>query len=137
MTAVATRPSRTALPRGGRHGLRVGELHTETGGLLPDVELTYETWGTLAADGSNAVLVLHALTGDAHVAAHEEDPTPGWWDALVGPGRAVDTDRWFVVAPAMIGGCHGSTGPSTPAPDGRPTSPASGPARARPRARRR
>lgn len=120
MTAVATRPSRTALPRGGRHRLRVGELRTETGGLLPDVELTYETWGTLAADGSNAVLVLHALTGDAHVAAHEEDPTPGWWDALVGPGRAVDTDRWFVVAPAMIGGCHGSTGPSTPAPDGRP-----------------
>ena len=116
MTAVATRPSRTALPRGGRHRLRVGELRTETGGLLPDVELTYETWGTLAADGSNAVLVLHALTGDAHVAAHEEDPTPGWWDALVGPGRAVDTDRWFVVAPAMIGGCHGSTGPSTPAP---------------------
>ena len=120
MTAVATRPSRTTLPRGGRHRLRVGELRTETGGLLPDVELTYETWGTLAADGSNAVLVLHALTGDAHVAAHEEDPTPGWWDALVGPGRAVDTDRWFVVAPAMIGGCHGSTGPSTPAPDGRP-----------------
>lgn len=120
MTAVATRPSRTALPRGGRHRLRVGELRTETGGLLPDVELAYETWGTLAADGANAVLVLHALTGDAHVAAHEEDPTPGWWDALVGPGRAVDTDRWFVVAPAMIGGCHGSTGPSTPAPDGRP-----------------
>ena len=120
MTAVATRPSRTALPRGGRHRLRVGELRTETGGLLPDVELTYETWGTLAADGSNAVLVLHALTGDSHVRgpAGPGHPTAGWWDDIVGPGAPVDTDRWFVVAPNMLGGCQGSTGPSSIAPDG-------------------
>lgn len=120
MTATVSRPPRAALPEGGRHRLRIGELRTETGGVLPDVELAYETWGELDADGSNAVLVLHALTGDSHVAAHAADPTPGWWDALVGPGRAVDTDRWFVVAPNMVGGCHGSTGPSSPAADGRP-----------------
>ena len=108
------------LPRGTRGTVSVGELHTETGGHLPDVELAYETWGTPDADGSNAVLVLHALTGDAHVASHDQDPSAGWWEELVGPGRAVDTDRWFVVSPNMVGGCDGSTGPSSPAPDGVP-----------------
>jgi homoserine O-acetyltransferase len=67
------------------------------------------------------VLVLHALTGDSHVAGPAEPghPTPGWWDGLVGPGRALDTDRWFVVAPNVLGGCQGSTGPSSPDPSGR------------------
>ncbi|MGI8667985.1 MAG: homoserine O-acetyltransferase MetX, partial [Jatrophihabitans sp.] len=70
----------------------------------------------------NAVLVLHALTGDAHVhgPAGPGQPTPGWWDALIGPGRVLDTDRWFVVASNVLGGCQGSTGPSSPAPDGLP-----------------
>lgn len=120
MTAVDLRNTRTDLPEGGLHRLAVGPLDTETGGHLPEVELAYETWGTLDADGSNAVLVLHALTGDTHVAAHREDPSRGWWDELVGPGRAVDTDRWFVVAPNIVGGCSGSTGPASPAPDGTP-----------------
>lgn len=86
------------------------------------MRLAYETWGRWAADGSNAVLVLHALTGDSHVAgpAGPGHPTPGWWDALVGPGRPIDTDRWFVVAPNVLGGCGGSTGPSSPGPDGTP-----------------
>ncbi|SHM34307.1 homoserine O-acetyltransferase MetX [Cryptosporangium aurantiacum] len=92
----------------------------ECGVALPDVHLAYETWGTPAPDRSNAVLILHALTGDSHVAAGPEQPTPGWWDGLIGPGRAVDTDRWWVVAPNVLGGCRGSTGPSSPAPDGRP-----------------
>jgi len=85
------------------------------------VRLAYETWGRLAPDRSNAVLVLHALTGDSHVAgpAGPGHPTAGWWDALVGPGRALDTDRWFVVAPNVLGGCQGSTGPASPRPDGR------------------
>ena len=76
---------------------------------------------TLAPDGSNAVLVLHALTGDSHVAGPAGDghPTPGWWDAVVGPGRALDPARWFVVAPNVVGGCQGSTGPASVAPDGR------------------
>ncbi|MEV8440990.1 homoserine O-acetyltransferase [Actinosynnema sp. NPDC051121] len=89
---------------------------------LPGLSIAYETWGELNADRSNAVLVLHALTGDSHVAgpAGPGHPTPGWWDGLVGPGRALDTGRWFVVAPNVLGGCQGTTGPWATAPDGRP-----------------
>ncbi|MGW5134716.1 homoserine O-acetyltransferase MetX [Streptomyces sp. NPDC004135] len=96
-------------------------LALEAGGELPGVRLAFETWGRLAPDRSNAVLVLHALTGDSHVAGPAEPghPTPGWWDGLVGPGRALDTDRWFTVAPNVLGGCQGSTGPSSPDPSGR------------------
>ncbi|KIF71719.1 homoserine acetyltransferase [Streptomyces sp. AcH 505] len=95
-------------------------LPLEAGGLLPGVRLAYETWGELAPDRSNAVLVLHALTGDSHLAgpAGPGHPTDGWWDALVGPGRPLDTDRWFVVAPNVLGGCQGSTGPASPRPGG-------------------
>ncbi|MEU3411907.1 MULTISPECIES: homoserine O-acetyltransferase MetX [unclassified Streptomyces] len=95
-------------------------LPLEAGGELPGVRLAFETWGTLAPDRSNAVLVLHALTGDSHVAgpAGPGHPTPGWWDTLVGPGRALDTDRWFVVAPNVLGGCQGSTGPASRRPGG-------------------
>ncbi len=102
-------------------------LPLESGARLPGVRLAYETWGQRAADGSNAVLVLHALTGDSHVAgpAGPGHPAPGWWDALVGPGRALDTDRWFVVAPNVLGGCQGSTGPSSPGPTARPGVPGS------------
>ncbi|WP_327233062.1 homoserine O-acetyltransferase [Streptomyces sp. NBC_01317] len=90
-------------------------LPLEAGGSLPAVRLAYETWGRLAPDASNAVLVLHALTGDSHVAgpAGPGHPTGGWWDALVGPGLPFDTERWFVVAPNVLGGCQGSTGPSS------------------------
>ncbi|OKJ65133.1 homoserine acetyltransferase [Streptomyces sp. CB02009] len=94
----------------------------EAGGELPRVRLAYETWGRLAPDRSNAVLVLHALTGDSHVAG-EAGPghqATGWWDAMVGPGRALDTDRWFVVAPNVLGGCQGSSGPASTGPGGRP-----------------
>lgn len=99
--------------------LQIGALQLEAGGALPEVELAYETWGTLNADGSNAVLIQHALTGDTHVAQGEGDE-PGWWDALVGPGKPVDTDRYFVVAANILGGCYGSTGPSSLDPEGRP-----------------
>ncbi|TSB33103.1 homoserine O-acetyltransferase MetX, partial [Streptomyces benahoarensis] len=97
-----------------------GTLPLEAGGALPGVRIAYETWGTLAPDASNAVLVLHALTGDSHVAgpAGPGHPTAGWWDALVGPGAALDTRRWFVVAPNVLGGCQGSTGPASPRPGG-------------------
>jgi len=95
----------------------------EGGGLLQGVTLAYETWGALAPDRANAVLVCHALTGDSH-AAGGLDPghaTPGWWDGFIGPGRAFDTDRWFVVCVNVLGGCQGSTGPASPHPDdGRP-----------------
>jgi homoserine O-acetyltransferase/O-succinyltransferase len=109
-------------PVGRRRFIEVGPLTLERGGELPQVQVAYETWGRLAPDGRNAVLVLHALTGDSHVIGTVEPghPTPGWWDLVVGPGRAIDTDRWFVVAPNVLGGCQGTTGPSSPAPDGRP-----------------
>lgn len=109
-------------PPGGRVLVDVGDLRLESGRVLPSVTMAYETWGRLAPDRSNAVLVLHALTGDSHVIgdAGPGHPTAGWWPSLVGPGRAIDTDRWCVIAPNVLGGCQGSTGPSSASPDGRP-----------------
>ncbi|HEY0815646.1 MAG TPA: homoserine O-acetyltransferase [Pseudonocardia sp.] len=118
----ATGAWREGDPPGRRQWVRLSApLPLELGGELPDVSVAYETWGTLNADASNAVLVLHALTGDSHVAgpAGEGHPTPGWWNAVVGPGRALDPARWFVVAPNVVGGCQGSTGPASTAADGR------------------
>lgn len=109
-------------PVGRRRFADIGELQLEAGGALPSVRVAYETWGTLNAARDNAVLVEHALTGDSHVTgpAGPGHPTGGWWDTLVGPGRPIDTDRWFVVAPNVLGGCQGTTGPASAAPDGRP-----------------
>ncbi len=90
-------------------------LLLDSGEQLGPVTLAYETYGTLNADCSNAVLITHALSGDAHVAGrhHEDDPKPGWWDAMVGPGRAFDTKKYFVICSNVLGGCMGSTGPSS------------------------
>jgi homoserine O-acetyltransferase len=90
----------------------------EGGGRLVEAEIAYETWGTLADDASNAVLVCHALTGDSHVhgPSGHGHPSEGWWNEFVGPGRALDTDRWFVVCANVLGGCQGSTGPASPHP---------------------
>lgn len=109
-------------PVGRRQFADLGPFALESGGRLPAVRLAYETWGELDEDGSNAVLVLHALTGDSHVTgpAGPGHPTPGWWSSMIGPGAPIDTDRWFVVAPNVLGGCQGSTGPASTAPDGRP-----------------
>jgi homoserine O-acetyltransferase len=84
--------------------------------------VAFETWGELNREHTNAILVLHALTGDSHVAgvAGPGHPTPGWWDRVVGPGAAIDTDRFFVVCPNVLGGCQGTTGPGSPAGDGSP-----------------
>jgi homoserine O-acetyltransferase len=97
-------------------------LVLESGDTIGPVTVAYETWGTLRAAADNAVLVLHALSGDSHAAgpAGPGHPTAGWWDGLIGPGLAIDTDEWFVVVPNVLGGCQGTTGPSTAAPDGRP-----------------
>ena len=107
-------------PAGDRLFESIGSLPLERGGEIPSVRIAYETHGTLNADRSNAVLVVHALTGDSHVVGSPGPghPTGGWWGGLIGPRRAIDTDRWFVVAPNMLGGCQGSTGPSSYAPDG-------------------
>ncbi|WRH26407.1 homoserine O-acetyltransferase [Arthrobacter sp. JZ12] len=99
--------------------LSIGPLTLETRGHLPEVVLAYETWGTLNADASNAVLIQHALTGSSHVARGSSEEE-GWWDGLVGPGRTIDTDRYFVVSINMLGGCYGSTGPASLDPEGRP-----------------
>ena len=108
-------------PVGHRQFVDVGTLTLDARGALPDVRVAYETWGTLNLARDNAVLVLHALTGDSHVAgpAGPGHLTAGWWDALVGPGRPLDTNTWFVVAPNVLGGCQGTTGPASAAPDGR------------------
>ncbi|MBS1691687.1 MAG: homoserine O-acetyltransferase [Actinobacteria bacterium] len=95
----------------------------EAGGRLGPVGVAYETWGELDATRGNAVLLLHALTGDSHATgpAGHGHPADGWWDPLVGPGRAIDTDRFFVVCPNVLGGCQGTTGPATTDPEtGRP-----------------
>ena len=89
------------------------------GKVLPAYELIYETYGTLNFDRSNAVLICHALSGHHHAAGYhsEEDRKPGWWDAHIGPGKAIDTNRFFVVSLNNLGGCHGSTGPVSHNPD--------------------
>jgi homoserine O-acetyltransferase len=104
---------------GRRQFAKIGPVRLERGGRLDRVTVAYETWGRLDRTAGNAVLVLHALTGDAHVvgAAGPGQPSAGWWDGLIGPGAPLDTRRWFVVAPNVLGGCQGTTGPSTPAYD--------------------
>jgi homoserine O-acetyltransferase len=110
-------------PAGDRRFLDLpAPFRPERGGLIPGVRVAYETWGTLDEDGGNAVLVEHALTGDSHVVGSvgPGQPTPGWWPTLVGPGAPLDSDRWFVVCANVLGGCQGTTGPSSAAPDGAP-----------------
>lgn len=118
----ATAAWREGDPVGNRRFADLGPFALESGGRLPAVRLAYETWGTLSPSGDNTVLVLHALTGDSHVTgpAGPGHPTEGWWSSLIGPGAPIDTDRYFVVAPNVLGGCQGSTGPASLAPDGRP-----------------
>ncbi|MFP4655712.1 MAG: homoserine O-acetyltransferase [Methanohalobium sp.] len=94
------------------------ELILESGKKIKDVTLAFETYGTLNWDKSNAILVCHTLTGDAHAAGwHEGDRKPGWWDIIIGPGKALDTQKYFVICSNVIGGCKGSTGPSSINPD--------------------
>jgi len=90
-----------------------GPLKLARGGELPQVTVAYETYGWLNAARDNAVLICHALSGDSHVAKHDECDDPGWWDVAVGPGKPIDTDRYFVICPNVLGGCRGSTGPNT------------------------
>ncbi len=99
-------------------------LQLEHGGVLPQVTVAYETYGRLSPNRDNAVLVCHALSGDSHVARHDEEDDPGWWDVVVGPGKSIDTDRYFVICPNILGGCRGTTGPNSIHPDtGRPYGP--------------
>ena len=108
-------------PVGEREFVRIGTVNTEAGERIPHVRIAYESFGRLNAARDNAVLVFHALTGDSHLVGHAAPghPTDGWWSEIVGPGKALDTDRYFVVAPNVLGGCQGSTGPASLDPDGR------------------
>ena len=91
------------------------------GGTLPAVTVAFETYGTLNTARDNAVLVCHAISGDSHVAAHDAADAAGWWECVVGPGRAIDTERYFVICPNALGGCRGTTGPNSVDPrSGRP-----------------
>lgn len=102
-------------PAGERLFFRGGTLPLEAGAVIDEYTLAYETWGELNDAGDNAVLVLHAMTGDSHIAGDSGPghPTAGWWTDLVGPGAPIDTERYFVVAPNILGGCMGSTGPAS------------------------
>lgn len=96
-------------------------LTLDGGGVLERVEVAYETYGKLAADRGNALLICHALTGDQYVAGvHPVTGRRGWWERMVGPGKPIDTNRFHVICPNVIGSCMGSTGPATPGPDGVP-----------------
>ncbi|MGL4593290.1 MAG: homoserine O-acetyltransferase MetX [Thermoguttaceae bacterium] len=113
MEFVSTDTSRNANPL--RHAQEVtfrSPLILEHGDVLPEIRVVYETYGTLNERKDNAILICHALSGDSHVAAHNETDDPGWWDVLVGPGKAVDTNQFFVICPNSLGGCRGTTGPN-------------------------
>ncbi|MDQ7006335.1 MAG: homoserine O-acetyltransferase [Acidobacteriota bacterium] len=93
------------------------------GGCLAELQFSFESWGRLSAAGDNAVLIVHPMTADCHARSAGEGQMPGWWEPLIGPGRVLDTDRYFVVCPNLLGGCYGTTGPRFPRPDdpeGRP-----------------
>ncbi len=97
-----------------RHITLPGPLRLDGGVLLSPVEIAYETYGTLAPDGGNAILLCHALTGDQHVASpHPVTGKPGWWTRMVGPGKPVDPERHFIVCANVLGSCMGSSGPAT------------------------
>lgn len=86
-------------------------LDLELGGRIQEVEVAYETWGTLDADGDNAILLCPAFSAHCHARSSSRDPRPGWWEDMIGPSRALDTDRFWVVCTSLLGGCYGTTGP--------------------------
>ncbi|MGV0049045.1 homoserine O-acetyltransferase MetX [Mycobacterium colombiense] len=115
-------PTQT-LPEEGEIGFaHIGSLTTEGGAVIDDVHIAIQRWGELSPTRDNVVVVLHALTGDSHVTgpAGPGHPTGGWWEGIVGPGAPIDTNRWCALATNVLGGCRGSTGPSSRTRDGKP-----------------
>ena len=94
-------------------------LELASGKVLREYDVVFETYGTLNSDASNALLICHALSGDHHAAGYHsmDDAKPGWWDGYIGPGKIIDTNKFFVVSPNNIGGCGGSTGPTSISPE--------------------
>ena len=108
------------LPPEGEPGhIRIGDVTTEAGAVIKDVTVEFERWGRLNDDASNVILLEHALTGDAHASgpADHGRPTAGWWNGMIGHARALDTDQYCIICTNVIGGCRGTTGPSSPHPD--------------------
>ncbi|MCR1003306.1 MAG: alpha/beta fold hydrolase, partial [Stenotrophomonas maltophilia] len=101
------------IPPGTRFHALPSPFSFKRGGALHGARAAYETWGTLATDASNAILIVTGLSPDAHAAANEANPAPGWWEAMVGPDKPIDTNRWFVVCVNSLGSCKGSTGPAS------------------------
>jgi len=100
------------------HIFSFDQLKLESGKNFGPVTICYEAYGNLNKDKSNAILILHALSGDAHAAGvHNKEKDPGWWDAMIGPGKAFDTNKYFIICSNVLGGCKGSTGPSSVNPE--------------------
>ncbi len=113
----------TTLPAEGEVAVvDIGSLTLENGAVIDDVSIAVQRWGELSPNRDNVVVVLHALTGDSHSPVRPVRATrrSGWWDGVAGPGAPIDTDRWCAIATNVLGGCRGSTGPSSLAPDGKP-----------------
>ncbi|PRC42121.1 homoserine O-acetyltransferase [Mycobacterium sp. ITM-2017-0098] len=122
MTIVDLLTDHVTLPPEGEIGIvDIGPLTLENGEVLDDVSIAVQRWGELSPNRDNVVVVLHALTGDSHITGPSgpDHPTPGWWDGVAGPGAPIDTDRWCAISTNVLGGCRGSTGPSSVAPDGK------------------
>lgn len=123
MTAETTRHHLELPPEDGRlDTLDIGSITLESGTVLPDVTIAVQRWGALSPERDNVILVEHALTGDSHITgpAGPDHPSPGWWNGMVGPGAPIDTDQWCVISTNVLGGCRGTTGPGSTAPDGTP-----------------
>ena len=101
------------IPAGSQFHSLPSPFPMKRGGELHGARVAFETWGTLAADGSNAILIVTGLSPNAHAARNAGNPEPGWWEAMLGPGKPIDTDRWFVVCVNSLGSCKGSTGPAS------------------------
>ncbi|MCG7632026.1 homoserine O-acetyltransferase [Gordonia McavH-238-E] len=119
---ASDQPDWESVPDGELVGIPIGSLPLDSGARIDDVTLAFQRWGTLSPSRDNVILTLHALTGDSHVTgpADADHDSAGWWDGLIGPGQAIDTDEWCVISANVLGGCKGSTGPGSIAPDGRP-----------------
>lgn len=99
------------VPIGAQSFVDPNPLPLEMGGALPGLEIVYESWGRLSRRKDNVILICPAFSGHSHAQSHDGDPSPGWWEGMIGPGRAFDTDRYFVLCTSLIGGSYGSTGP--------------------------
>src|ERR1041384_3598610 len=126
MASVDTAPDAVArsreadAPRNSRVARIEKPLQLDAGVELAPFQIAYQTYGTLDQNRANAVLICHALTGDQHVAnVHPVTGKPGWWETMVGPGRPIDTERYFVICPNVVGACMGTSGPASTNPDTR------------------